>query len=513
MQTIFRVLLASLFLAFAVQHASSQTERQNALEDVFKKTLDELFNNQVKGKNQNNSNTPQTVEKIPQSKAEINLTFAPLVRQVAPSVVNVYAARKVEQRRSPFAGGPFFERFFGNRRQGRPSKRIQSSLGSGVIVSTTGTILTNHHVIEGADEVKIALSDGAEYEAEILLKDEKSDLAVLQIKEDIRLPAIEIGDSENVQVGDLVLAIGNPFGVGQTVTSGIVSAVARSQAGIKDFGFFIQTDAAINPGNSGGALIDMKGRLIGINTAIFSRSGGSNGIGFAVPSNMANVVLNSANSGNDKLARPWLGATFQTVTPEIAQSLGMRRPGGVLVAKIIKDSPAEQSGMRIGDVIIGINKKIIKGVDGFGYRLDTIGIGKTAELVVISKGKRKVLNIKLESAKETTARNETYLDPQTVLGGAVVANLSPAVAQELGLSGAEEGVIVLEVTPRTRAAANGVRKGDIVLSINDVEVDNVSEVSEIVAKPNRRGWRVALQRANRTIIFERRGGFFRQYVR
>lgn len=494
-----------------VANAQSQTQaqRQNALEDVFKQTLDNLFNK----KNQNNSNQRQRVEKTPQSKTEIQLTFAPLVRQVAPSVVNVYAARKVVTRRSPFQGDPFFEQFFGKRGfGGRPKARIEKSLGSGVIVASNGTILTNHHVIKGADEVKIALSNGSEYEADIILKDEKSDLAVLKIRDDVVLPAIEIGNSEGVEVGDLVLAIGNPFGVGQTVTSGIVSALARSQQGIKDFGFFIQTDAAINPGNSGGALIDMKGRLIGINTAIYSRSGGSNGIGFAVPSNMVQVILRTASAGEKRVERPWLGAQFQQVTSQIAESLGMRRPGGVLVKSVNREGPAAQYGLKPGDVVIAINKNIINGLDGLSYRLDTIGVGGEAQLVVISAGKRRVINMVLAAPPESTPRRETLLDPKAVLGGAMIANISPAVQQEFGIS-VTNGVVVLEVKKPSRAASNGVKKGDIILQINDRNISSVAEVVSMTSKQSRGGWKVVLKRGSRKITFERNGRLFRQYVR
>ncbi len=411
------------------------------------------------------------------------MSFSPLVKKATPSVVNVYAAKKVQQRRSPFEGDPFFDRFFGNNNPfAQPRPRVQSSLGSGVIVTSDGIILTNNHVIEGADEVKIALFDGRELECEIVLKDEKSDLAVLKVKDRVNLQAIEIADSENVEVGDLVLAIGNPFGVGQTVTSGIVSAVARSRVGINDFDFFIQTDAAINPGNSGGALVDMRGRLVGINTAIYSRSGGSIGIGFAIPSNMAQVVIRSAELGETMVTRPWIGADFQEVTPEIAESLGMTRPGGVLVAAVYDGGPAAKAGLKPGDVVVGINKKILQNNDALSYRLDTIGIGGKAELVVISGRDRKLVTLRLIEAPETTPRQDTRIDPEAVLGGALVANLSPAVAQQVGVSATRSGVIVLDVPGRTRAEANGVRKGDVVIAINGIEMKDVSDVVEITAK-------------------------------
>jgi Do/DeqQ family serine protease len=496
-------MFAILVLQFSTLPQSAHA--QTALEDVFKKTIDELL-----GKTRP-SETPEV--KVPETLPEITLSFAPIVRKATPSVVNVYAARKVQLRRSPFEGDPFFDQFFGNNNpfNPQPQERMQSSLGSGVIISADGIILTNNHVIAGADEVKIALFDGSEYDCEILLKDEKSDLAVLKVKDTVSLQAIEIADSDDVEVGDLVLAIGNPFGVGQTVTSGIVSAVARSQVGINDFDFFIQTDAAINPGNSGGALVDMKGRLVGINTAIYSRSGGSIGIGFAIPSNMAQVVIRSANSGELVVARPWIGADFQEVTPEIAESLGMTRPGGVLVAGLFPGGPAEKAGLKPGDVVIGINQKILQNNDALSYRLDTIGIGGEAELVVISGKERKVIPVILQSAPETVPRQETLLDPEAVLGGATIANLSPAVAQQIGGLRNREGVVVLSIAPRSRAAANGVMKGDIIKAINGVEMNEVSDVVEITATQSRRGWQVVLEREGRQFVFERNGSFYRQY--
>ena len=268
---------------------------------------------------------------MPFGREEMQLSFAPLVKETAPAVVNVYASKKAKATRSPFEGDPFFEQFFG--RKMRP--RAQNSLGSGVLVDPSGVVVTNFHVIRGADEVKVALADGREFASKVLLKDESLDLAILKIDSPEPFPVVPIGDSDALQIGDLVLAIGNPFGVGQTTTSGIVSALARSHVGVSDFGFFIQTDAAINPGNSGGALINMAGQLVGINTAIFSRSGGSIGIGFAIPSNMVRAVAEAAKNGSDYFERPYVGAEFEAVTPQIAESLGMARPIGALVASVV----------------------------------------------------------------------------------------------------------------------------------------------------------------------------------
>src|SRR5215472_2766433 len=267
--------------------------------------------------------------RVPSSPTELRLSYAPVVQRAAPAVVNVYAAKTVAVR-NPLFDDPIFRRFFGvPGAPGGEGQPVQRSLGSGVLVDPAGLIVTNNHVIEGADQVKVSLADKREFEADMVLKDSRSDLAVLRIRaQNERFPALELADSDALEVGDVVLAIGNPFAVGQTVTHGIVSAVARTQVGITDYQFFIQTDAAINPGNSGGALVDLGGRLVGINTAIFSRSGGSQGIGFAIPANMVRVVVASARSGGSTVKRPWLGARLQAVTPEIADSLGLERRAG-----------------------------------------------------------------------------------------------------------------------------------------------------------------------------------------
>src|ERR1700704_7051296 len=279
---------------------------------------------------------------VPSSPRQCTMSYAPIVKRVAPAVVNVYAAKLVENR-NPLLDDPIFRRFFGN--PGGSREQIQRSLGSGVVIDPSGFVVTNNHVIEGADQVKVSFPDKREFEAEIVLKDARSDLAVLRIGDKReRFTAIDLGDSDALQVGDVVLALGNPFGVGQTVTHGIVSAVARTQVGITDYQFFIQTDAAINPGNSGGALVDLSGRLVGINTAIFSRSGGSQGIGFAIPANMVRVVVASAKTGGSTVKRPWLGAQLQAVTPEIADSLGLQRPAGALGASIARRTRAAPGG-------------------------------------------------------------------------------------------------------------------------------------------------------------------------
>src|ERR1700709_290757 len=307
--------------------------------------------------------------RAPVSSTDLQLSYAPIVQRVQPAVVNVYAAKLV-QNRNPLLDDPIFRRFFGG--GGQQPEQMQRSLGSGVMIDASGLVVTNNHVIEGADQVKVSLSDKREFEAEIVLKDSRTDLAVLRLKDTKeKFPTLDFANSDELMVGDVVLAIGNPFGVGQTVTHGIVSALARTQVGITDYQFFIQTDAAINPGNSGGALVDMTGRLAGVNTSIFSRSGGSQGIGFAIPANMVRVVVASAKSGGKAVKRPWLGARLQTVTPEIAETLGLKIPTGALVANVTPNSPSARAGLKLSDLVHADERHTIDDPNAFDYRFPT----------------------------------------------------------------------------------------------------------------------------------------------
>jgi Do/DeqQ family serine protease len=401
----------------------------------------------------------------------------------------------VQQIVSPFGDDPFFGQLFGER-FGVPRERIQNSLGSGVLVDQSGLVVTNNHVIQGSGEAEItvALSDGREFPAKIVLKDEHTDLAVLRLDaKGAQFPVIQFADSDSLQVGDLVLAIGDPFGVGQTVTSGIVSALARTQVGISDYQFFIQTDAAINPGNSGGALVDMDGKLAGINTAIFSRSGGSHGIGFAIPSNMVRLVVQSALKGGT-VQRPWLGATLQPVTPDIADSLGLATPSGALVAKVATKGPAAKAGLVAGDVVVGVDDKEVKDPQAFEYRFLTKGIGGSAELTLLRKGQKLKAIIALLAPVEDPPRDARDLTGRHPLSGCKVANLSPAVAQELGIDDdTRQGVVVVDVKDQTPAARLGVKRGDIVVGLNNEKVSSVAQLAAALDLSGDR-WRLSVER-------------------
>ncbi|RUM97860.1 DegQ family serine endoprotease [Pseudaminobacter arsenicus] len=426
--------------------------------------------------------------RLPFGRAEIQLSFAPLVKETAPAVVNVYASQQVRVR-SPFAGDPFFEQFFGR----QAPQRMQSSLGSGVLVDPSGVVVTNYHVIRDADEVKVATSDGREFESKVLLKDETLDLAVLKIESDKPFPVIPIGDSDALEVGDLVLAIGNPFGVGQTTTSGIVSALARTHIGVSDFGFFIQTDAAINPGNSGGALINMTGQLVGINTAIYSRSGGSIGIGFAIPSNMVRAVAEAARQGRDYFERPFIGATFEPVTALIAESLGMPQPTGALVSAVVPDGPAAKAGLKPGDVVLSLNGVAVEHVEALGYRLATLAVGSEATVSVLTQGEEKTVNVKLERPPEGTSATEVTIGGSSPFAGIKVAALSPRLAQRLGMRSDASGVTVVDIDRNSPAAGFGFQPRDIVREVNGETIDTPEKLKQ-VAEQDTRWWRFTVER-------------------
>lgn len=434
---------------------------------------------------------------VPKSVVEMKASFAPIVKRVTPSVVNVYAARVQKGVRNPLLDDPFFRRFFGGD-LGEAPDRVQRSTGSGVIVSSDGLVVTNEHVIENMTEVKVALSDKREFDAEIVLKDPKTDLAVLRLKGVSNLPEIQLGDSDALEVGDLVLAIGNPFGVGQTVTSGIVSALARTQVGASDYQFYIQTDAAINPGNSGGALVDVNGRLIGINSAIYSKSGGSNGIGFAIPVNMVKVVLASAKQGGATVKRPWFGAKLQAVTADLAESLSLDRPIGALVVDTVSGSPASDAGLKAGDVILSVDGQPIDDADAFGFRFATKPIGGKVELKINRKGRVETIQVRTVVAPETKSRDAVTITGRSVLAGVTVANLSPALAEDLNIDATGDGVIITAVKPDSNADNLGLRVGDILVSIDGEEVRESRDVQGL-AKPRKYYWLLVIKRNGQTL--------------
>lgn len=438
--------------------------------------------------------TPVSIPVVPESEGQMKLTFAPVVKAVSPSVVNVYATRIEQRAASPFANDPFFSRFFGNDRQFQSRPRESQALGSGVIVEGSGVILTNRHVIEGATDVRIALSDGREYAVDVVIEDEQTDLAVLRIREPkgATFPAIAFADSDALEVGDLVLAIGNPFGVGQTVTSGIVSALARTGVERADYEFFIQTDAAINPGNSGGALVDLSGRLVGINTAIYSQTGGSVGIGFAIPANMARLVAEAGVAGG-QIVRPWFGAKMQAVTSDIATSLGMPAPHGALITEVAPDGPAARSGFASGDVILSVDGVRVDDPSSFNFRLATKPIGQVTQLERLRGGATETVGFTVEAAPIASADMLTSISGNSRFAGSSVQQLTVALAEAKGLPYDAKGVIITAIEPGSAADQMGLRVDDIILSLNNVPMDTASAF-QTTASNRVRTWQIILQR-------------------
>jgi Do/DeqQ family serine protease len=430
------------------------------------------------------------------TQSELRLSYAPVVQHVAPAVVNVYAA-KVVQNRNPLLDDPIFRRFFGVPGGGM-GNQVQRSLGSGVIVDAGGLIVTNNHVIEGADEVKVSLADKREFEATLVLKDPRTDLAILRVKDGReKFPVLDFADSDALQVGDVVLAIGNPFGVGQTVTHGIVSALARTQVGVSDYQFFIQTDAAINPGNSGGALVDMTGKLVGINTAIFSRSGGSQGVGFAIPANMVKVVVASAKTGGKAVARPWLGAKLQAVTADIADSMGLKRPSGALIANVTPNSPAARASLKPGDLIVSVDGQDVEDPNAFDYRFATKPLGGTARLGILRGGREQTVTVALQIAPELP-REEIVIRSRSPFSGVKIANLSPALVDELQVRNADEGVVVVDVDNGSYASNLGFQRGDVIQEVNGERVATTHDL-ERLSKAQNRAWRIVIVRNGPTL--------------
>lgn len=432
------------------------------------------------------------IKRVPETRADVELSYAPLVRDASPAVVNVYTKKTVTR-------GNTMRDLFGRRFTTGPGtqERVQNSLGSGVILASDGVIVTNSHVIEGADEFLVVLSDRREYEAELILADERIDLAVLKIDTGgEQLPALDYADTRAVEVGDLVLAIGNPFGVGQTVTSGIISAMARTDVGISDYSFFLQTDAAVNPGNSGGALINTRGELVGVNTAIFSRSGGSNGIGFAIPSEMVKRVVDAAvNEGT--FVRPWLGMKGQSVTFDIARAQGLDRPVGVIVGEVYDDGPADIAGLRRGDLVLSIDGREVFDEGGLKFLAATLSPGEEAQLNVLRGGRERIINVRLAPPPGATEADLVLLEGRHPFTGAEVAELSPRLAEELGRDPFDTGVLVTRIQRRAYAWRI-VRPGDLIVSVDGRSVETLDDL-DIALDRDAGRWAIEIDRNGRRI--------------
>ena len=415
--------------------------------------------------------TGALAQALPTDRSELAYSYAPLVKRVSPAVVNIYTTTTARvQRRLPF---PF---------PGMPQagERVQNSLGSGVLVRPDGLIVTNAHVVKGADEIRVVLADRREFDAKVVTQDDRYDLALGRIDGGgEKFPFLQMRDSDSIEVGDVVLAIGNPFGLNQTVTSGIISALARSAGGVNDSSFFIQTDAAINPGNSGGALVSLDGRLIGINTAIYSQTGGSVGIGFATPSNIVARIVSTGEQGG-RIVRPWLGINMQRVTPDIAAGFNLPRPAGLVVKEVFPGGPGAHAGLKRNDVIIALKDQPIDDEASLRFRLATLQVDATVPVRIIRGGKEMVFNMKLAPPPEDPPRDPAVLEGRQPLSGAGVANLSPAVADELGLVEWRPGVIVTDVKAGS-FAGRFVRPGDMILSVNGQDVKNVADLKTRIA--------------------------------
>ena len=436
---------------------------------------------------------------VPESRAEIALSFAPVVKKAAPAVVNIYASRIVAQRLSPFAGDPFFSQLFDF---GQTVPRVQNSLGSGVILSPDGIVVSNYHVVGGAEDIRVVLTDRREFSGRVILADEAADLAVIQLDGAEGLPALEFAEADQAEVGDLVLAIGNPFGVGQTVTSGIISGLARPGGGMgHGRGYFIQTDAAINPGNSGGALVNVEGRLLGINTSILTRSGGSNGIGFAIPSDLVAQYVRQAEEGATDFARPWSGIDVQPVDADLAEALGLPGPRGVAIRELHPESPFAKAGLIPGDVLTDIGGRSIDGPQELDYRLAVLGPGSKADISYWRDGAEAAASIALTEAPGMAV--ETVSMPAgTIFAGLTVAPLGPALIDRLGLPLTAEGVVVTEVAGPARRTR--LRPGDILLAVNGTPIATSDDLISVTAAGGT-NWRLDVQRGSQRAVIRLSG--------
>lgn len=418
--------------------------------------------------------------RVPQSRAEISLGFAPLVRQATPAVVNIYAKRVVAERVSPFRNDPFFGNLFRDFGETRP--RVQNSLGSGVILSAEGLVVSNYHVVGQATDIRVVLSDRREFGAQVVLADESADLAILQLQGAGALPFLPLRNSDTVEVGELALAIGNPFGVGQTVSSGIISGLARSgvMPGSNGRGYFIQTDAAINPGNSGGALIDVNGALIGVNTSILTRSGGSNGIGFAIPANLVAEFMRQAKAGQSRFMRPWAGLQGQAVDADIAASMGADVPEGVLIVDLHPQSPFAMAGFAVGDIVTAVDGQPVNTPPEMMFRMSVAGLGQDADITRLRDGALRTITVTMATAPETPARDSRRLGDASALPGLVLETINPGVIAEFGLPLHASGALVAQ--PGPLGARLGVQPGDIVVQANGQAVADSASLAQVLAQ-------------------------------
>lgn len=463
-----RLLLPALALLAACSGPAPQSQAQSAGDPGF----------------------PQPTRVAPASAASMRQSFAPVVRKAAPAVVNVFAKRLVRQQVDPF-----FLMFGG----GVPRQRVEQSLGSGVIVRGDGVIVTNNHVVEGGQEFMVVLADRREFPAKVLLADPRTDLAVLKVEVGAeRLPTLALAEPNGHEVGDLVLAIGNPYGVGQTVTNGIISALNRTTEAGSDAASYIQTDAPINPGNSGGALVDMNGDLIGINSMILSRSGASAGVGFAIPSPLVRRVVETAVGGGHALVRPWLGAKFDAVTGDIAKSLGLARPEGALITDVWPGGPAARAGLETGDVVVSVAGTEVVDPAGVNYEVATHRSGDAIPVVVLRKNVRRTVQARVEAPPASPPRDERVLVGRNPLTGAVVVNLSPATADSLGVDLFAQGVLVVKVSGQGYASVAGIQPGDLIRQINGRKVETTQQLQALL-NAAQGGWRVTILRGGQTI--------------
>ena len=412
--------------------------------------------------------------------SKTNQAMSEVVSAVKPSVVNIASVKTVKaaEKQAPFFNEPFFKRFFGDefRNYDKPREHKRSGLGSGVIVDKKGYILTNNHVIRGADEIKVTLADKREFKGTVIGTDQKTDLAVIKIDSD-NLPVLQLGDSDNLKIGETVFAIGNPFGLSQTVTTGIVSATGRANVGIADYEDFIQTDAAINPGNSGGALVNIRGELIGINTAIFSTSGGYQGIGFAIPSAMAKAVMESLiNKG--KVVRGWLGVSIQPLTNDLVKQFNLSDDTGALVGDVVEDSPAEKADIQRGDVITEFDGKAVKDVTHLRNMVADADPGKEVTLKLIRDGKIKAVKVKIaEMPSEIHAQSQLF---ENQFKGVSVQNLTPQLKESLAIPKRVAGVLIIDVDEDS-PAGGALMKNDIIMEINRQKISSIKDYEEIVS--------------------------------